>query len=215
MKICFYVSRKATRLKKFLAYAKNSGEDYVSFIDCIVTDNKHDDELHNICEDLSIECIYLDNSLFTKKNLMSSDYIKGLLDVREIDYLFIYCDAILKGGLIDSYRHRIINFHPSLLPAHAGLMAIDQALEDGTFLLGNSAHFVDEGIDTGPVIMQSIRHSTEFKCYDDVLDLQILMIAQIIIWLRDSRVGLSNGNVVVKDASYKICTYIPNLEIPE
>jgi len=213
MKICFYVSRNATRLKKFLNYCQKSNNEILSHIKSIVTDNPEDNELKEICNQLSIEYIYLNNSKFDKKNLMSSDYICDLLDSKEIDYLLIYCDAILKGKLIEAYRNKIINFHPSLLPAHAGLMAIDQALNSGTFLLGNSAHFVDEGIDTGPVIMQSIVHNSEFNNYDDVLDLQIYMIAQIIMWLKDSRINLDNGRVIVKDASYQIGTYVPNLEI--
>lgn len=213
MKICFYVSRKATRLKKFLEYCQNSNKELLSLIGCIVTDNPDDIELHEMCRNLSIECIYLDNSAFSKRNLMSSDYICELMKANGFDYLFIYCDAILKGKLIENYRYKIINFHPSLLPAHTGLMAIDQALNNGTFLLGNSAHFVDEGIDTGPVIMQSIMHSSEFKDYDDVLDMQIQMIAQIVIWLRESRVSYSKGKVLITGASYKIEKYVPNLEI--
>ena len=212
MKICFYVSRNATRLKKFLLYSQENNKKLISYVSCIVTDNKKDVELFIICNRLKIECIFLDNSNFERNNLMSSDYICDLLNNKNIDYLMIYCDVILKGKLIDSYRNKIINFHPSLLPAHRGLMAIDKALDEGTFLLGNSAHFVNEGIDTGPIIMQSILHKSEFKNYDDVLDLQIYMIVQIILWLKESRVRVVNDKVIIKHAVYEVSTYIPNVE---
>lgn len=213
MKICFYVSRNATRLKKFLNYANNYNQSLLGLIGCVVTDNPNDVELHNMCNEIGIESVYLDNSSFIKKNIMSSDYIHSVMKDNGFDYLFIYCDTILKGKLIDDYKLKIINFHPSLLPAHEGLMAIDQALDNNTFLLGNSAHFVDKGIDTGPVIMQSIMPRIEFNCYNDVLDLQIMMIAQIILWLKESRVLYIDGKVSVSGASYTVSTYIPNIEI--
>lgn len=212
MKICFYVSRNATRLKKFLLFSQLQHQQILSNIKCIVTDNKNDNELYTICNKLGIECLYLDNSKFSQKNLMSSNFICDLLDEKNIDFLLIYCDTILKGKLVSKYRNKIINFHPSLLPSHKGLMAIDQALDSGTFLLGNSAHFVDEGIDTGPVIMQSILHISNYKDYDDVLDLQIYMICQIMYWLQESRIKVFNNKVFVEDAVYKIDTFIPNIE---
>jgi phosphoribosylglycinamide formyltransferase 1 len=48
----------------------------------------------------------------------------------------------------------VINVHPALLPAFPGLRAVEQALEYGVKVFGVTVHFVDEGIDTGPVILQ-------------------------------------------------------------
>lgn len=56
--------------------------------------------------------------------------------------------------LLEPYAGRIINIHPSLLPAFAGKDAIGQALEYGVKLTGVTVHFVDGGMDTGPVIAQ-------------------------------------------------------------
>jgi phosphoribosylglycinamide formyltransferase 1 len=212
VKICFYVSRNATRLKKFLSYSEENKSHLLEYVDCIVTDNINDLELKNICSTIGVDCFFLDNSTFKKKNIMSSDYIYKLMNERSVDYLFIYCDVILKGDLIRSFKNKIINFHPSLLPAYKGLMAIDQALDDGALLLGNSAHFVNAGIDTGPVIMQSIFHSENYRDYNDVLDMQILMIVQIIIWLRDSKIWVENGRVSIKGATYNVGSFMPNIE---
>lgn len=61
---------------------------------------------------------------------------------------------VLKSGFFHAYRGRIINIHPSLLPSFKGLEAWRQALEYGVQVTGCTVHFVDEGIDSGPIIMQ-------------------------------------------------------------
>ncbi|MEJ7750615.1 MAG: phosphoribosylglycinamide formyltransferase [Thermoleophilaceae bacterium] len=61
---------------------------------------------------------------------------------------------ILGGPFIRRFEGRIINVHPSLLPAFPGVRAIEQALEYGVRVAGVTVHFVDEGVDSGPVILQ-------------------------------------------------------------
>ena len=61
---------------------------------------------------------------------------------------------IVKPGLLNAFAGRIINIHPSLLPAFPGLDAGRQALESGAEETGCTVHFVDGGIDTGPIICQ-------------------------------------------------------------
>ena len=61
---------------------------------------------------------------------------------------------ILSPGLIARFRGRIVNVHPSLLPAFPGVRSIEQALEYGVHVTGVTVHFVDEGVDSGPIIMQ-------------------------------------------------------------
>ncbi len=61
---------------------------------------------------------------------------------------------LLSPAFVARFRDRVINIHPALLPAFPGLDAIGQALEAGVEVTGVSVHFVDEGVDTGPVIVQ-------------------------------------------------------------
>jgi phosphoribosylglycinamide formyltransferase-1 len=61
---------------------------------------------------------------------------------------------LLSGPFVTRFRDRIVNVHPALLPEFPGLDAIGQALDAGAEVTGVSVHFVDEGVDTGPVIMQ-------------------------------------------------------------
>ena len=62
---------------------------------------------------------------------------------------------MLSSGFIRAFPNRILNIHPSLLPAFPGLDAQHQALEHGVRLSGCTVHFVDEYLDAGPIILQS------------------------------------------------------------
>ena len=61
---------------------------------------------------------------------------------------------IIKPRFLDAFAGRIVNIHPSLLPAFPGLQAWTQALHYGTKVAGCTVHFVDAGTDTGPIIIQ-------------------------------------------------------------
>jgi phosphoribosylglycinamide formyltransferase-1 len=61
---------------------------------------------------------------------------------------------LLSAGFIRGFSNRILNIHPSLLPAFPGLDAQQQALEHGVKVTGCTVHFVDEYLDAGPIILQ-------------------------------------------------------------
>ena len=61
---------------------------------------------------------------------------------------------LLDPTLVRRFAGRMINVHPALLPAFPGVRAIEQALDYGVKVIGVTVHFVDEGVDTGPIILQ-------------------------------------------------------------
>ncbi len=63
---------------------------------------------------------------------------------------------IISPQFIRKYKNRIMNIHPALLPAFTGLNVQKQAVEHGVKFSGCTVHFVDEGVDTGPIIIQSV-----------------------------------------------------------
>ena len=62
---------------------------------------------------------------------------------------------MIKPALLEAFPQRVLNIHPSLLPAFPGLRAWQQALEYGAKITGCTVHFVDAGMDTGPIILQN------------------------------------------------------------
>jgi phosphoribosylglycinamide formyltransferase-1 len=63
---------------------------------------------------------------------------------------------ILKAGFLRAFPRRVLNIHPALLPAFPGLDAWKQALDYGVKVTGCTVHLVDEGIDTGPILVQRV-----------------------------------------------------------
>lgn len=79
----------------------------------------------------------------------------GWIETRSADLVVLagYMQ-LLSPAFVARFRARIVNVHPALLPAFPGLDAIGQALEAGVETTGVTVHFVDEGVDTGPTIVQ-------------------------------------------------------------
>jgi phosphoribosylglycinamide formyltransferase 1 len=87
----------------------------------------------------------------TARDLAIADYLAA--HDTELVVLAGYM-AILEPEFLARFPLRIINVHPALLPAFPGVRAIEQALAYGVKVFGVTVHFVDEGVDTGPVIAQ-------------------------------------------------------------
>lgn len=77
------------------------------------------------------------------------------LDGYEVDLVVLAgFMEVLSDGFIRHFKNRIVNVHPSLLPSFPGLDPIGQALRHGVRVTGVTVHFVDEGVDTGPIVLQ-------------------------------------------------------------
>lgn len=77
------------------------------------------------------------------------------LEAREVDLVVLAgFMELLTPGFIRRFPGRIVNVHPALLPAFPGLGAIEQAVEHGVKVAGVTVHFVDEGVDSGPIVLQ-------------------------------------------------------------
>jgi phosphoribosylglycinamide formyltransferase 1 len=74
---------------------------------------------------------------------------------RDVDLIVLagYME-LLSGEFVSRFRNRIVNVHPALLPSFPGLDAIGQALAHGVRVTGVTVHLVDEGVDSGPIVLQ-------------------------------------------------------------
>lgn len=78
---------------------------------------------------------------------------------------------LLSLEFLATFPDRVINVHPALLPAFPGLNAVQQAIDYGVKVIGATVHFVDQGVDTGPIILQRAIEPPDGADADQVLEL--------------------------------------------
>ena len=104
----------------------------------------------------NLKAFYIDPGKF--KTILSPEAEKNFIETLKGNGVELVILAgfmrVLKKNFIAAFKDRIFNIHPSLLPAFPGLEAWRQALDYGARVAGVTVHFVDEGMDTGPIILQ-------------------------------------------------------------
>ena len=114
-----------------------------------------------IARKLGIQTEVIDSSKYKGKRLQfDKEIISTLRKYKVTPTNGLVCLAgfmrIISPHFIKEYKNKILNIHPALLPAFPGLDAQKQAIEFGAKYSGCTVHFVDEGVDTGPIIIQEI-----------------------------------------------------------
>ena len=105
-------------------------------------------------------------------------------------------------GVVTQHRHgRMLNIHPSLLPAYGGINTHARALRDGVKIHGCTVHFVASDLDHGPIIIQAavpvLRHDTEQTLAARVLHEEHRIYPQAVRWLCQGQIELSKQGQVV------------------
>jgi phosphoribosylglycinamide formyltransferase 1 len=215
MNFAFYVSGRASRLRRLL---EEDGGAVLADTKLVVSDSEVNRDLAAPLDRRGIKFVCGDYSDFGNNAAERSRHLSHLL-LREfralgIDYCFCFGVHILRGELLEVYHQRIINFHPSILPAFPGLNAIDKAIAAGAVVLGNTAHFMSEEVDGGPYVLQSVVSVEVFKTggYEAILGLQNTMLQQIATWLRAGRLTVQNGRVKVAGAAPGAASFYPALD---
>lgn len=108
-----------------------------------------------IARDHGVEALFVDPGQHPGREA----YDRALAAALEERRVGLVCLAgfmrILSPGFVRHFEGRLLNIHPALLPAFAGLHAQRQALAHGVRIAGATVHFVDEGVDTGPIVLQA------------------------------------------------------------
>lgn len=145
-----------------------------------------------------------------KENRTREEYDK---EIDKVLNYFDHIDLIVMGGwmrlvspwFVEKYKDKILNVHPSLLPKHPGMdMDVHQTVIDsGDKESGMTIHFVDEGIDTGPIIVQK---KVEVKPYDTakklkkkVQPLEIEWYPKVIQWFADGKIKKEGDKVITPE----------------
>jgi phosphoribosylglycinamide formyltransferase-1 len=109
---------------------------------------------------------------------------------------------IISPEFIKKYKNRILNIHPAILPAFPGLHAQKQAVEYGAKYSGCTVHFVDSGIDTGPIILQSVTKvkdtDTEETLTKRILVLEHRLYPQAVKLFALGKITISGRKTIIK-----------------
>lgn len=152
LKIGVLVSGRGSNLQSIIDSIENGDLD--AKIKLVVSDRKKAFALER-ADRHKINNIYLDPKQYKNKE----EYEQKIIDIfkeKDVDLVIMAgFMRILTPYFIRHFRQRVMNIHPSLLPSFPGLHPQRQALESGVKVSGCTVHFADEGMDTGPIILQA------------------------------------------------------------
>jgi len=145
-----------------------------------------------------------------------AELTRVLIEAR-VDLVALTFDRILPPTLVAAYPRKIINVHPALLPAFAGMRGIERTLESGVRIGGATIHEVIDAVDAGPIIAQAVvdiePDDTAQSYGARVYRLLEPMFLQVLRWYADGRVIRDGaGRIVIRDARYDVPPVVPVLE---
>ena len=154
-----------------------------------------------------------------RDKLVFSNRLLEYLRNQQVDYVFSFFTRLFVGELLRCYRDRIVNLHPSLLPAFKGLNGFSDALAYGVRYVGTTIHFVDERMDEGKIILQSVcpldTHADPAVLRHHIFQQQCKSLLQVVKWLADRRIHVFANRVVIDEARFIDYEFSPNLDFEE
>lgn len=206
MKIAVLASGNGSDLQSIID-AVTSGYIKNTEISCVISNKKNAYALERASKN-NIEAIYVGEKSFPSSESYNEYIVKILLE-REIDLVALagYL-KVLSPFFVRSFRGKIINIHPSLIPAFCGKGFYGQrvheaVIESGVSLTGASVHFVDEGVDTGPLISQETvrveKGETATSLAEKVLEVEHKILPEVIKLFSEERILYENGIVKIKE----------------
>ena len=170
-------------------------------ISIVISDNR-DAFAFKRAKQNNIEIEYVNFKSFKNREDFDKEIIK-ILKEKKIDLVVLagYM-RILSPYFIRAYQNKIMNIHPALLPSFPGLHAQRQAIEHGVKISGCTVHFVEEGVDSGPIILQKAvevsNDDTEESLVEKILKEEHHIFPQAIQLFSESRLMIKGKRVFIK-----------------
>ena len=164
-KIAVFASGRGSNFQSIIDHIKSG--DISAEVKLLISDRQEAGALKR-AEHENIEHLHIDPAHFETKADYEEELI-GLLKNAGVELVVLagYM-RILSPLFVKEFKNQIINIHPSLLPAFKGLAAQKQAVDYGVKYSGCTVHFVDQGMDTGPIIKQAVVEVKEDDSADDL-----------------------------------------------
>lgn len=167
----------------------------------VLTDNPKAKAL-TIAQEYNVPAFFVDPKACSKAEFNQS--LVSRLKTYDVDLVVLagYM-RILDSGFIQAFSGKVINIHPSLLPAFPGLNAQRQALTSGVKYSGCTVHYVDEGMDTGPIIAQAVvpvlPEDTEEELAQRILAEEHILLPKVVDWIAEGKVRLQGRKVIINN----------------
>jgi phosphoribosylglycinamide formyltransferase-1 len=179
-----------------------SGEIKGAEIAVVISDVK-DAKILEKAEKMGLKALYLPADDFKTKleGPQEEEYIRVLRE-NGVDYVILAgFMRMVKKGLLEAFPMKVVNIHPALLPAFPGLASWKQALDHGAKLAGCTIHFVDAGMDSGPIIAQSavpvLDDDTPESLHARIQEQEHIWFPKVIGWLAEGRVSVEGRKVKI------------------
>jgi phosphoribosylglycinamide formyltransferase-1 len=165
---------------------------------CVVISNKAEAGGLIRAVDAGIPAVLIDHKKFSSREEFDKAVV-NTLHVYHVEWIVLAgFMRIITPVLLEAYPMRVINIHPALLPSFKGVDAQEQALDYGVKITGCTVHFVDSGMDTGPIIAQT---AVNVLPEDDIDSLRSRILTQEHKLLVDVLKAISEGRVKIVKSS--------------
>lgn len=166
----------------------------------VISNNPGAGALHR-AEQAGIRNLCINHRDFSERKGFDLCVVKALQTVEPDLIILAGFMRIISTVFLKAFPQRIINIHPSLLPAFPGLHVQRKALEYGAQFSGCTVHFVDDGVDTGPIIIQAVvpiqAEDTEETLSARILEQEHKIYPQAISWFSQDRIHISGRRVII------------------
>jgi phosphoribosylglycinamide formyltransferase-1 len=147
------------------------------------------------------------------------DRLREHLEQHDIDYVISFYTQFYARPFRDAYQDRIINFHPSLLPAFKGMDGFGDGMAYHAKIIGTTVEFIKDVMDEGKIIMQSacaVNPNIDMAAMRHrIFVQQCKSLIQVVKWLVQDRVKIIGDQIVIGGASYQDVEFSPALEFHE
>jgi len=201
VKIGVLASGKGSNLQAIVDYIKSEKPPFE--ISIVLSDNPDAFALKRAGKE-GIKAMYIPPGKY--KTFLEPAVEKKYVEILKENGVKLVCLAgfmrVIKKNFLQSFPDSIINIHPSLLPSFPGLEAWKQALDYGVKFTGCTVHFVNEGVDTGPIIMQAVvpvlPDDTPESLHKRIQEKEHIIYPLSIRLISEGRISISGRKVLIK-----------------
>lgn len=200
MKLGVLISGRGSNLQALIEASKK--EDYPAEIVLIIS-NRHDAKGLDYARAAGIDTLVIDHNDFETRQAFDDAVHAGLVDANVELVCLAGFMRLLDPEFVAKWHNRMLNIHPSLLPAYRGLRTHERALEDGVRFTGCTVHFVRPEMDSGPIVMQAVvpvrPTDTAVTLARRVLDYEHKIYVESVRLVASGHVRVSGSRVIAKE----------------